>query len=91
MSKTLTLDKRIFCAVVDDNPIELTRMEWELLNYLYDNKDKVCSKPEILDAVWSGDCTITENTVEVYVGYLRSKLGKEYIKTRRGFGYQLVI
>lgn len=59
-----------------------------------ENQNKVLSRSQIIDNVWGKDYFIEENTVDVYVNYLRSKIDQptktEYIKTVRGVGYMMV-
>lgn len=77
-----------------DKDVALTAKEFSLLEYLVRNKERVVSKDELIDHVWSDDDDILPNTVEVYVGYLRNKIDRahkvELIKTVGGFGYQVV-
>ena len=70
---------------VDGRDIELSKKEFELLEYLMRNKGKALSKERILEAVWGYD--YGTNTVEVYINYLRKKLGADIIKTVWGLGY----
>lgn len=69
--------------------IQLSKKEYQLLEYLMKNKNNVVSKDDIISHVWDYESDILPNTVEVFVKYLRNKLGKETIKTVRGFGYKL--
>ena len=80
--KLYTASRRV---EVDGKEIELSRKEFELLEYLMRNKGKALSKERILEAVWGYDYGI--NTVEVYINYLRKKLGPDIIKTVWGVGY----
>lgn len=77
------------------SPISLTAKEFSLLEYLLRNKERVVSKEELISHVWSDDDDILQNTVEVYVGYLRNKIDRSFnvslIKTVRGFGYKINI
>lgn len=70
--------------------VELSKTEFELLLYLVKNRNRAVSKEEILDAVWGIDYYGSDNTVEVYINYLRKKLSPDIIKTVRGIGYKLV-
>ena len=74
-------------------PIELTRREFSLLEYLMRNAGQTRSKAEILDHVWGADFDREPNVVEVYVGYLRRQIdlpfGTTTIETIRGHGYLL--
>ena len=70
-------------------PIELTAREFALLEYLMRHPGRVHSKIELLDHVWDQAESIAPNAVEVYVGYLRRKLGPDSIATVRGAGYRI--
>jgi len=70
--------------------INLSSKEFSLLEYLMRNANQVISKDQIIEHVWDYDADVLPNTVEVFVGYLRGKLGKpDLIKTVRGFGYRI--
>ncbi|OGE16870.1 DNA-binding response regulator [Candidatus Daviesbacteria bacterium RIFCSPHIGHO2_01_FULL_36_37] len=70
--------------------IMLSSKEYALLEYLLRHPNQVLSKDQIINHVWDYESDVLPNTVEVYIGYLRGKLGKpEIIKTVRGFGYKL--
>ena len=58
-------------------------------NILMRNAGKVVSKENIIAHVWDYESDILPNTVEVFIGYLRDKIGKDVIKTVRGFGYKI--
>ena len=68
----------------------LSRREYELLEFFLRHPDRVVTKTELLDRVWDARGVGYEpNTVEVYVGYLRRKLGSGVVETVRGAGYRL--
>lgn len=73
--------------------IQLTSKEFALLEYFLRNQNRPLSKEVIIAHVWNYDADILPNTVEVYVKYLRSKIGDSLkdplIHTMRGFGYKL--
>lgn len=69
-------------------PVELTARELALLEYLMRHADRVVGKVELRDHVWDGPGE-DGNVVEVYVGYLRRKLGRDAIVTVRGAGYRV--
>jgi len=73
-----------------EKEVDLSKTEYELLLYLAKNHNRAVSKEEILNAVWGIDYYGSDNTVEVYINYLRKKLSSEIIKTVRGIGYRLV-
>ena len=73
-----------------DSLVQLTGTEFELLCHFVRNPRRVLSRDQILDAVWGYDFGATSNVVDVYVGYVRAKLGEpRLIHTVRGFGYVL--
>ena len=70
--------------------VTLSRREYDLLEFLLRHPGRVIAKSELLDRVWDARGAGYEpNTVEVYVGYLRRKLGSTLIETVRGSGYRL--
>jgi DNA-binding response OmpR family regulator len=73
--------------------IQLTSREFSLLEYLMRNQSQIVSKQRLIQHVWNDEADILPNTVEVYMGYLRSKIDKPFDKpllhTIRGFGYRL--
>lgn len=80
------------CEVtVKGEPVELTHKEFELLQYLVENKRNVVSRDQILQRVWGYDFLGNTNVVDVYISYLRTKIddrfGEKYIHTTRGVGY----
>lgn len=87
--KNLILNTKIQEVKQNNKIIDLSKKEYQLLEYLMKNKDKVASKDNIISHVWDYETDILPNTVEVFVKYLRNKLGKDVIKTIRGFGYRI--
>jgi len=89
--KNLVLLPDRFEVLVDGKPVELTKKEYDLLEYLIRNKHVVLAREQILRTVWGYDYIGDSNVVDVYVRYLRSKLdepfGQKYIHTIRGVGY----
>ena len=74
--------------------IELSKTEYLMLKLLMEKKNQVLSRDQMIDDVWGEDHFIDVNTIDVYVGYLRSKIdqvaGETYIKTVRGTGFMMV-
>jgi DNA-binding response OmpR family regulator len=68
--------------------VALTPREYAVLEYLLRHRDRVVTKLELLDHVWDVDAE-DPNVVEVYVGYLRRKLGRQVVRTVRGAGYRI--
>jgi DNA-binding response OmpR family regulator len=86
----VALDPATREVTVGGEPVALSRREHELLEFFLRHPDRVVTKTELLDRVWDARGGGYEpNTVEVYVGYLRRKLGSGLIETVRGAGYRL--
>ncbi len=83
------LDLRRRTATVDDRTVELSAREFALAEVLFRQPGHVLSREQLLSMVWGYDFEPGSNIVEVYVGYLRKKLGPELIETVRGMGYRL--
>ncbi|MGE5828372.1 MAG: response regulator transcription factor [Micromonosporaceae bacterium] len=69
--------------------VNLTTREFALLEYLMRRGGEVVSKTELLDHVWDASEETAPNAVEVYIGYLRRKIGRDRLETVRGAGYRL--
>jgi two-component system OmpR family response regulator len=87
---SLTLDPARRRVTLEGTDVALTTREYGLLQYLMRRAGDVVSKTELLDHVWDANEETAPNAVEVYVGYLRRKLGRERLETVRGVGYRLV-
>lgn len=85
----LRLDLRTRHADLDGRDIELTAREFAMLETFLRHQGQVLSREQLLSHVWGYDFDPGSNIVEVYVGYLRRKLGTERIETVRGMGYRL--
>jgi DNA-binding response OmpR family regulator len=85
----LTLDPARRRVTRDGAEIALTAREYAVLEYLMRRAGEVVSKTELLDHVWDAALDTAPNAVEVYVGYLRRKLGRDVLETVRGAGYRL--
>jgi DNA-binding response OmpR family regulator len=84
----VSLDLRTRWATVGDETIELSAREFELLRTFLQHPDQVLSREQLLDRVWGYDYDPGSNVVDVYVGYLRRKLGSHRFQTVRGVGYR---
>jgi DNA-binding response OmpR family regulator len=87
----LTLDLRTRRAAVGDRIVDLTAREFALLESLLRHAGQVMSREQLLSHVWGYDFDPGSNVVDVYVRYLRRKLGDNVIDTVRGIGYRLRI
>jgi two-component system copper resistance phosphate regulon response regulator CusR len=84
-----SLDLRTRRARVGSRDIELTAREFVLAEMFFRHPGQVLSREQLLSHVWGYDYDPGSNIVDVYVGYLRKKMGDERIKTLRGMGYRL--
>lgn len=91
--KSLTLNVERMSMNFEQSEVPLSKTEFLLLKLLIENQGKILSRSQIIDGIWGPGHFIDENTVDVYVGYLRSKISDftkdEYIKTVRGAGYMM--
>lgn len=89
----LKLDLEKYTVSFDNNPIDLTKREFDLLKYLLENKNIVLTREKLLETVWGYDYLGDTNVIDVYIRYLRSKIDDKYNKkliyTVRGVGYLL--
>jgi two-component system copper resistance phosphate regulon response regulator CusR len=83
------LDLRTRRATVGDRSVELTAREFALAETFFRHSGQVLSREQLLSHVWGYDFDPGSNVVDVYVRYLRRKLGEELIETVRGMGYRL--
>lgn len=86
----ILLDTRTSKVTVSDKPIKLTSHEFRLLSYLMHHQDKIMSRTELTEHLYDQDFDRDSNTIEVFVGRLRKKLGVDQIETVRGLGYRLL-
>lgn len=88
-ARNIVLDLRKHEAKVGDRVVELSIKEFTLIEAFVRNRDRVLSREQLLNYVWGYDYDPGSNIVDVYVGYLRKKLGNDAIETVRGIGYRL--
>jgi len=84
----VALDLRTRWASVGEETIELSAREFELLRTFLQHPNQVLSREQLLANVWGYDYDPGSNVVDVYVGYLRRKVGSERLETVRGVGYR---
>ena len=76
-------------VAVDGNPVKLTSHEYRLLSYLMHHTGRIVSRGELTEHLYDQDFDRDSNTIEVFIGRLRKKLGVDIIQTVRGLGYLL--
>jgi two-component system, OmpR family, copper resistance phosphate regulon response regulator CusR len=85
------LDLRTRQAVVGETVVNLSAREFALADAFFRHPGQVLSREQLLSHVWGYDFDPGSNIVDVYVGYLRRKFGKERITSVRGMGYRLEV
>jgi len=88
-SGNIVLDLRSRKVKIGQDTIELPAREFTLAETFFRHPGQVLSREQLLDRVWGYDYDPGSNIVDVYVGYLRKKLGNDLIETVRGMGYRL--
>lgn len=86
----LMVDNRAARAFIDGMPIKLTSHEFRLLSYMAMHVGRVISRTELVEHIYDQDFDRDSNTIEVFVGRLRRKIGTDRIETVRGMGYRLL-
>lgn len=91
--RNITLNQEMYEIKKGDMQIDLTKKEYQLLEFLIKNKNSVLTREQILDSVWGYEYVGDTNVVDVYISYLRNKLedgsSEKYITTVRGIGYMM--
>jgi two-component system OmpR family response regulator len=85
----LRLDTRAAKVSIDGRVVKLTSLEYRLLAYLCHHQGRVVSRTELVEHLYDQDFDRDSNTIEVFVGRIRKKMGIELINTVRGLGYCL--
>jgi two-component system copper resistance phosphate regulon response regulator CusR len=85
----LALDLHTRHVIAGERTVPLSSREFELAKIFFSRPGQVLTRAELLSEVWGGDFDPGSNIIDVYVGYLRRKLGRERIASVRGLGYRL--
>lgn len=86
---SIRLDTRAARVTRDGTTVRLTSLEFRLLAYLMLHRGRVVSRSELIEHLYDQDFDRDSNTIEVFVGRLRKKLGSDLIETVRGLGYRI--
>lgn len=89
VSAGVAIDLAHRTAGVNGKPVSLTAREWAVLERLLSRRGAIVTKSEIEDSLYAFGAEIESNAVEVYISRLRKKLGREFVHTSRGLGYQV--
>ncbi|MFT3804259.1 MAG: response regulator transcription factor [Burkholderiaceae bacterium] len=85
----LSLDTRRAQLLRDGRPVALTSHEYRVLAYLMHHPGEIVSQADLIEHIYAQDFDRDSNTIEVFIGRLRRKLGAQRIETVRGLGYRL--
>lgn len=85
----LTVDTKGSRVFLNGDPVKLTSHEFRVLSYLAHHMGEVISRSELTEHIYDQDFDRDSNTIEVFIGRLRKKIGADRIETIRGLGYQL--
>ena len=85
----LRIDRNDKECYIDNQPVTLTRTEFDILLFFLTHRNRIHSREEIMRHVWGGDVVVSGRTIDTNITRLRKKLGEyeKYIITRQGFGY----
>jgi two-component system, OmpR family, response regulator len=86
----LRLDTRSARASLNGEPIKLTSHEYKVLAYMMHHQGRVIPRTELVEHIYDQDFDRDSNTIEVFIGRLRKKIGNDRIVTERGLGYRLI-
>lgn len=87
--KTLRIDRNEKICFLDNQPVALTRTEFEILQFFLTHRNRIYSRQEIIAQVWGDDVVVSNRTIDTNITRLRKKIGQyaDNIVTRQGFGY----
>lgn len=84
----IRIDEAARKVTVDDVPIELTALEFDILRVLAENRGRVLTRGQLLEKIWGGEYFGETRVVDVHLGHVRQKIGDQFIVTVRGVGYR---
>ena len=87
----LKIDTKSNKVFLNGTKLKLTSHEYKIIEYFLHHQDKVISRTELVEHIYDQDFDRDSNTIEVFIGRLRKKMGINLIKTERGYGYRLSI
>ncbi len=89
LNGAFAIDTERHVILIDNNPYELPRKEFELMNLFYSVPNKIFTREEIAITLWKEERIAKQRTIDVHIRNIRRILGKNLIKTVKGFGYGL--
>ena len=88
----IVLDRERHRVTASSKPVELTKLEFKIFEFLMDNRGKAFSRDQILSSAWEGESFVVDRSVDTHVKSIRQKLGKcrDRVETVRGLGYRFI-
>lgn len=86
----LRLNSATAQVTVNGQPVKLTAYQYKVLDYLMHHRGRIVSRTELTEKIYAQDHERDSNTIEVFVGILRRKIGADRIITEKGLGYRLI-
>jgi len=87
----LRIDTKSNRVFLNGMKLKLTSHEYKIVEYFLHHQDKIITRTELVEHIYDQDFDRDSNTIEVFIGRLRKKMGMDLIKTERGYGYRLSI
>ena len=87
----LKIDTKSNKVFLNGTKLKLTSHEYKIIEYFLHHQEKVITRTELVEHIYDQDFDRDSNTIEVFIGRLRKKLGMNLIKTERGYGYRLSV
>lgn len=86
-SQSIVIDRERFLVIKEQEEIQFSRMEFEILELLANNPGRVYTREQIMSIIWRNKSIVGKRTIDVHIRKLREKLGDSYIRTVKGVGY----
>ena len=84
----IEIDEDKYLVYKDNDPLNLPRKEFQLLQLLMSKPGRVFTRDEIMNKVWGTETIVGDRTIDVHIRKLREKIGDDYFKTIKGVGYK---
>ena len=84
----LYIDRESFTVFLNQQPISISKKEFELLHLMASSPGKIFTRDEIFEKIWKRKSGLNDRTIDVHILRLRKKLGEEFISTQKGVGYR---
>ncbi|MFZ9582318.1 MAG: winged helix-turn-helix domain-containing protein, partial [Crocinitomicaceae bacterium] len=86
-TQSIIIDRERYLVLKDNEEIQFSRMEFEILELLANKPGRVFTREQIMAMIWGNKSIVGMRTIDVHIRKLREKLGDSYIRTVKGVGY----